>query len=517
MHGSPRDGSLSLVVFTFLAIILILLPLGAQGVAQSEEDQRAWLRTLDSLSNERMLADVTTLSSPAFNGRQAGSGDDLRSAQWFARELTSVGVTLPLIYNSPLIFPFPTTRKSVPLGIMASMVPTPLIRPDPVLRTGTAATFVTAQFGKDYLPVFDSPSANIQGQIVFVGYGIVDPTQGVNDYAGIDTNNCIVLFLRGKPDYYQGSVSHADKVRFARDRGAWAYLTATGPILNPYEVRRGVTGKPSAFYGQLPADMALPGAWVSTNLAENLLAGGSDESNPDRLRTLQEQLNKSSSARSHQTNRYASLHWETAIPDGLLTNVVGLIPGTGPDAIVIGAHRDHFGRPAGLWFPGADDNASGTAVILEVARVLGKTGLHPRRTILFVSFSGEERDLLGSRLYTSRPVVPLGSTKAMINIDHAGIGNGRLTIGVTGLEKNVALEAGQTAGLTDKLDVYGFFPGGDHVPFKEAGVPTITVVSGGIHPHFHQPTDSADTINPAILQTMARYVLTLTWQLANTP
>ena len=199
-----------------------------------------------------MLADVTTLSSPAFNGRQAGSEDDLRSAQWFARELTSVGVTLPLIYNTPLIFPFPTTRKGVPLGVMASIIPTPLIAPDPVLRTGTADTFATAQFGKDYLPVFDSPSASIQGQIVFVGYGIVDPTQGVNDYAGIDANNCIVLFLRGKPDYYQGSVSHADKVRFARDRGAWAYLTATGPILNPYEVRRGVTGKPSAFYGQLP-------------------------------------------------------------------------------------------------------------------------------------------------------------------------------------------------------------------------------------------------------------------------
>jgi Zn-dependent M28 family amino/carboxypeptidase len=201
----------------------------------------------------------------------------------------------------------------------------------------------------------------------------------------------------------------------------------------------------------------------------------------------------------------------------LLTNVVGLIPGTGSDTIVIGAHRDHFGRPAGLWFPGADDNASGTAVMLEVARALGKIGLRPRRTILFVSFSGEEKDLLGSRLYTSRPVVPLGSTKAMINIDHAGVGSGRLTVGITGFEKATAQEAGQAAGLTDKLDLYGFFPGGDHVPFKEAGVPTITIVSGGIHPHFHQPTDTADTINPEILQTVARYVLALTWQLANAP
>ncbi len=517
MIGSTRRCSLSVVAVIILEIIFSLYALEAPGFAQQEEEQRAWLRALDSLSSERMLADVRTLSSSAFNGRQAGSEDDLRSAQWFARELTSVGIKLPLIFNTPLTLPFSRSPKGLPIGVMASMVPTPLIAPDPVIRTGAAGTFVTAQLSKDYLPVFDSPSADIQGQIVFVGYGIVDPTQGINDYAGIDVNNCIVLFLRGKPDYYQGSVSHADKVRFARDRGALAYLTATGPILNPYEVRRGVTGKPGAFYGQLPPDQTLPGAWISTNLAENLLAGSGEESAPDRLRTLQEQLNKAPSARAHQTSQYASLHWKTAIQDSLLTNVVGMIPGTGPDTIIIGAHRDHFGRPAGLWFPGADDNASGTAVVLEVARVLGKIGLRPQRTILFISFSGEERDLLGSRFYTSRPVVPLSSTKAMINIDHAGIGNGRLTIGVTGLEKSVALEAGQTAGLTDKLDVYGFFPGGDHVPFKEAGVPTITVVSGGIHPHFHQPTDTAETINPEILQTVTQYVLALTWQLANAP
>jgi len=515
MNGSTRSGALSFVVVILLEIIFNLFPLGAQGFAQSEEVRPAWLQALDSLSSERMLADVRTLSDPAFNGRQTGSEDDLRSAQWLARELISVGVKLPLIFNSPLTFPFAQSGKGLPIGAMASMVPTPLIAPNPVIRTGTAGTFVTAQLSKDYLPIFDSPSADLQGPIIFVGYGIVDPTQGVNDYAGIDVSNCIVLFLRGKPDYYQGSISHADKVRIARDRGALAYLTATGPILNPYEARRGVTGKPSAFYGQLPTDQALPGAWISTNLAETLLAGSGEEPDPNRLRALQEQLNKAPSARAHQSNQYASLSWKTTIQEGLLTNVVGMIPGTGPDTIIIGAHRDHFGRPAGLYFPGADDNASGTAVMLEVARALGKSGLRPQRTILFVSFSGEENDLIGSRLYTSRPVVPLGSTKAMINIDHAGVGNGRLTVGIAGIEKATAEEAGQAAGLADKLDLYGFFPGGDHVPFKEAGVPTITIVSGGIHQHFHQPTDTADTIDPEILQVVARYVLALAWQLAN--
>ncbi len=399
---------------------------------------------------------------------------------------------------------------------MTSLLSTPLIAPEPIVRVGPIDHLAAETLGSDYFPVFDSPSADLHAQIIFVGYGIVDPAQGINDYAGIDANNCIVLFLRGKPEHYHGSISHADKVRFARDRGAIGYLMATGPLLSPYEVRRGVTGSPSAFYGQLPPDHAIPGAWISTALAQEILAE-SKRDVPDRLHVLQERLNQAPSSQAIRTNHFASLAWKTTMEEGNLVNVVGMIPGTGTESVIIGAHRDHFGRPGGVLFPGADDNASGTAVILEVARALAKWETSPKRTILFVSFSGEERDLLGSRLYTSRPITPLNATKAMINIDHAGVGNGRLTVGVTGLEKEALLEVGRVAGVHEKLDLYGFFPGGDHVPFKEAGVPTVTVVSGGVHPHFHQPSDTADTIDPEILNTVARYVLTVTWQLAYQP
>lgn len=471
---------------------------------------------LTALSPERMLADIRTLSAPTYNGRQAATPNDLQSGLWLWEELRSAGIGFPTLFNGPLAIPSLSGDEGQTLGVMAAIVPAALLESDPLVRLGTADQLVTAQFNADYLPLFDSPSAEVRGQIVFVGYGLVDPAQGINDYAGLDVTNRVVLFLRGKPEHYQRPVSHADKVRFARNHGALAYLTATGPILNPYEVRRGVTGKPSAFYGQLPPDQAIPGAWISTALAEQILAG-SDGAQTNRLRLLQEQLNKAPSSQSQTTGQYASLDWKTTIREGLLTNVLGFIPGSGPDTIIIGAHRDHFGRPAGLLFPGADDNASGTAVMLEVARALAKSGIRPQRTILFVSFSGEEKDLLGSRLYVSRPVAPLSSTKAMINIDHAGIGNGRLTVGVTGLDKSVAQAAGEPAGLASTLDVYGFFPGGDHVPFKEAGVPTITVVSGGIHPHYHQPTDTADTVSPDVLLTAARYVLALAWNLANEP
>ncbi len=516
MNYSMRSCSLFLVIITLLGTILLLLPLGDQGFAQSTEDHRAWLQALDSLSSERMLADVTTLSSPAFNGRQTGTADDAGSAQWVSDRFRASGLPLADTRNDPTN-PLGGGRGYA-TGLMTKLVTAQNIAPDPLLRISTASDSLTQQLATDYLPILDSPSAAVRGPIVFVGYGIVDAAQGIDDYAGIDTTNAIVLFLRGQPTHYKGTISHADKVRLARQKGALGYLTATGPVLSAYEMRRGVTGKPSAFYGLSPPSDTLPGAWVSTTLAEQILAAP-DHTPPSRLQGLQENLNRSPATQSINTGRYGSLDWQTRPEEGVLINVLALLPGNDPqktqEILVIGAHRDHFGRQAGLLFPGADDNASGTAVMLEVARAMAKTGVRGKRTVLFVSFSGEEQGLVGSRHYIERPVMPINSTKAMINVDHAGIGNGRLTVGVTGFEKSLALEAGRTVGLTEKLDVFGFFPGGDHVPFKEAGVPTVTVVSGGVHPHFHQPTDTADTINPEILHTVARYVLALAWQLAN--
>jgi Zn-dependent M28 family amino/carboxypeptidase len=259
----------------------------------------------------------------------------------------------------------------------------------------------------------------------------------------------------------------------------------------------------------------LPGAWISTGTAELILQQGT--AGRTTLRGLQEELNRTGVSKSMSIDGLAQMKWTSVLETGTLFNVISIIRGytTGDEAVLIGAHRDHFGQQAGLLFAGADDNASGTAVLLEVARVFALAPAAPKRSILFLSFSGEEQGLLGSRLYVSQPIVPLPKTIGMINVDHAGIGNGRLTVGVTGFEKSTAEGIGKIARLSDKLDLFGYFPGGDHVPFKEAGVPTITVVSGGIHTNFHQATDTVNTINPEILQSVARYVLALAWQLAN--
>lgn len=465
-------------------------------------------KALASLSGIRMLADVAHLSGADLNGRQTGTAEDLRSGVYVAERFQSLGLQ-PAGTEAlkPLSHPWMTTA-----AVTATQIG-PITR----LEFFSDSSTIVARSGDDYLPVLDSPSVNVNAPLVFVGYGISDPASGFDEYAGVDVHKRVVLFFRGKPERYAAPVSQADKVRVAREKGAVAYLTLTGPILSTYESRRGLTPGPMASYTSPSGSPPLPGAWVSTSFADRLV------SRPERtLQQIQEHLNRTLAAQSAATSLRARLAWESNQAPGTLVNILGILQGAEPTAssdrnetVLVGAHRDHFGRQAGFLFPGADDNASGTAVLLEVARALIHSGMTPTRSIVFASFSGEEQNLLGSRLYVSRPARPLATTVAMINVDHAGVGNGRLTVGIAGLPKDRAAAAGQLAGLGDKLDLFGFFPGGDHVPFKEAGVPTIAIVSAGGHPHFHQPADTAEMVQPEILQAVARYVLSLTWQLAN--
>lgn len=462
---------------------------------------------LQQVSGVRMHQMVGELSASAFRGRQSGTDQDLQSARYVADQFRALG----LREGGDTDLPSTTSPNR-----FAMTVPVPVTRitevPHLVVSTDTGT--LSAQHGTDFLSMLDSPAVKVTAPLVFVGYGISDPAGGLDEYAGIEVRNRIVMFLRGKPDRYPMPVSQAEKERLARERGAVAYLTVTGPVIGAYEARRGLTGKPIGAYGQTTEDLRLPGGWISTALGENILAAQGRS-----LRDSQDLLNNELRPQSFATTAQATLTWESLHETGVLYNVLGLIPGRdGPDenTIVIGAHRDHLGQQGSLMFPGADDNASGTAVLLEVARVLTGLGITPKRSLLFISFSGEEQGLIGSRLYVRRATRPLDKTTVMINIDHAGVGNGRLTVGVTGVSMDVAREAGRLAQLEDTLDVFGFFPGGDHVPFKEAGVPTITVVTSGPHRDIHQATDTADKVQPAILETVARYALAAVWLLAQT-
>jgi hypothetical protein len=428
---------------------------------------------------------VRTLSG--FEGRQSGTPGGERASAYIVQRLPAA------VLQS---FPIQTVEIASPVRAH--------------LRSG--ARNLILKNGVDFLPILSRASATeISGSVVFVGYGIGDTAGGLDEYRNISVTGKIVLFLRGQPKAYAGRVTQADKENTARAKGAVGYLTVTGPILSPYEQRRGMTPQPMESYDG--TDRPLPGLWITPAVADLLL-----EPISLTLESFQQAMDAFMGYRSKETGSQITLTMEQHQLSATAANVLGFWSGSDPELqhelVILGAHYDHFGIQGDILFPGADDNASGTAILMEVARVLRSAGIRTKRSLVFIAFAGEEQGLLGSRFYVSQSWRPLGLTKAMINVDHAGAGNGKITIGLSRIEKAQAQAAGESIGLRDQIELFGFFPGGDHVPFSEAGVPTAAVVSSGAHPDFHRPSDTAERLNPEILLSVARYTLSLLLTLA---
>jgi aminopeptidase YwaD len=190
--------------------------------------------------------------------------------------------------------------------------------------------------------------------------------------------------------------------------------------------------------------------------------------------------------------------------------VGGILPGTDPElaeqTLVIGAHLDHVGKQGdGIYFPGANDNASGAAAVLDVARAFVRGKLQPRLTIVFVLFAGEEQGLCGARHYVAHPVRPLASTVAMLNLDCVACGD---SIQVGGGETYPRLwELARKQDLTAaQLTVERTWSGGgaDATPFHEAGVPTLYFHTLHGYGHLHSLDDTPETLNPPLYTALAK-------------
>ena len=473
---------LRFVVLPFVALTIFQTPAFA-----AEPDD--FTRLAVQISSAQLMQTVQSLAR--FEGRQSGAPGGEAAAAYVKSRLSDATLQ-----------PFP---------IRTTQIDTPL-RADIQLAERT----VSLHLGPDFLPIISAAPAEIlSAPVIFVGYGISAPGQGLDEYAELPVAGKIVLFLRGQPKGFAGRLTHGDKVKTARAKGAVAYLTVTGPLLSPYEQRRGRTTKPMLLYEGMQAE-TLPGLWLDPSAADTIL-----KPTGRSLRSFQDDMDQTLAARSAETGARVTIEMRLRLHDATASNVLAWWPGSdsdlGKETIIVGAHYDHFGMQGGLVFPGADDNASGTAVLLEIARAFSTVGSRPKRSILFLFFAGEEQGLLGSRFYVSHPASPLQAVKAMVNVDHAGVGNGKITVGLSKIEKAVAQASAEKAAMSDNLELFGLFPGGDHVPFAEAGVPTAAIVTSGPHPDFHQPTDTPDKVNPDLLAAATRYTLALLWTLANEP
>ena len=217
-------------------------------------------------------------------------------------------------------------------------------------------------------------------------------------------------------------------------------------------------------------------------------------------------------------------------------NVAGLLIGTDlkHELVIISAHYDHLGRVNGQAYPGADDNASGTASVLSIAATfdsLARVGIRPRRSILFVLFSGEEGGLIGSLYFVANFPMPLNPIVCDLNVDMVGrIDNAHrkkpdYCYLIAGPKDDILREAVARANqqsinlelsrdFDTQSDPHQYFYRSDHYNFAKQGIPVLFFTNGE-HPDYHKPTDTADRINYELLQKRATLVFQTAWLMAN--
>ncbi|HSD50711.1 MAG TPA: M28 family peptidase [Candidatus Methylomirabilis sp.] len=456
-----------------------------------------------------LLEIVKTLAAPEMGGRASGSSGMERAARYIAGEFQRAGLE---------------PRGDVRSYFQTFDVVTGIrLGEGNRLRLHQGERVQEYQVGRDFTPFSFSDSGTAKGAIVFAGYGITALELQYDDYAGLDVTGKIVLLLSGEPrerdpqsPFRRPEAYRYTEVRYkilnAREHGARGVILVTNPLAHGDEPERlfAIRGITSVSQSGILAVNALRG------VMETILAGTGRS-----LRELQEAIDRDLAPRSFLVPG-VTLEMDVRLirERGRAWNVIGLLQGTDPtlrdQVVVVGAHYDHLGdggetslAPSryGEVHPGADDNASGVAGVIGLARLIAAAG-GARRTVVFVAFAGEEMGLLGSAQYVGDPPVPLGGTVAMLNMDMIGrLRENRLYVfGVdTGKEFREALEAAnRDTGLRLTFSGDGYGPS-DHTPFYAKDRPVLFFFTGP-HEDYHRPSDTPDKINAAGMERVLRLI-----------
>jgi hypothetical protein len=366
-----------------------------------------------------------------------------------------------------------------------------------------------------------SGSAALTAEIVYVGYGMTvppyDPADypdcplpptGYDDYEGVDVNGKIALVVRHGPD------DDATVPATCPDNGLcggveclwnFAYKTANAELHGADAIIL------VQHYGAGPEPMhAAAGDYVDDFAAVWADRDAVEAAIPD-LQAWTDGIDAALAPDPHATGVDAAIGVAAVASTEPVANLLGAIPGTDPElgdeVVVVGAHIDHLGADVCAYL-GADDNASGSAVILELARLISECA-SPARTIVFALWNGEEEGLLGSIHYVGHPIYPLAATVAAFSVDMVGDGNGTgLALYGTTLTANAWLQdvmAGSAAEMGLDFDVAAMPQSGasDHAPFAAVGVPAVMATTLGSHPYYHTPADTIDTIDLENLEASA--------------
>jgi glycosyltransferase involved in cell wall biosynthesis len=397
----------------------------------------------------------------------------------------------------------------------------------------------------DYTSLSLSVNDKFTLPVAFAGYGITAPEFAYDDYASVDVAGKAVIILRHEPQQNDpmsvfSGVENSDyafvrpKIDNAVEHGAAMVIFCTdGPAMPaaPETVDEPVMPEESqeALLDVELNDSSLRGSIPVVHCRRSILERLIRATTGEDLAELERRIDAALQPQSRVLKDVRVAGRVGLSREGrTLRNVVASLEGSGPlseETIVIGAHYDHLGLGGygslaiganAEIHNGADDNASGTAVLMEVARELASRQEPLRRRVLFIAFSAEELGLIGSKRYTQDPVVPLDRTIAMLNLDMVGrMNKGRVTIYGTGTaaEWPALIDRASTAqALTIARRPGGYGPS-DHASFFEHGIPVLHFFTG-FHPQYHRPSDDSDLLNLQGMRRIAAMVRDITVDLA---
>ena len=440
---------------------------------------------------------IQYIASPELGGRRSGEPGNVKAAEYIANEFRHNEID-PAGDDGTYYQKF---------TFMASVSPGPHNACSATIGSHT----LTFTLDTDFRTLPFSSDTTLNAGVVFVGYGISADSLKFDDYASVSAKGKIAIILRYTPESkskenrFRAYESLYRKTFIAREKGAIGVIVVTGPEDEE---------KPGLMKMALDRDFrsaGIPAINLKSTLVDSLikLAGIKKQ-----LRSIQKEISEGQKPVCFELPRVKIRVQTNMVKEFKSTaNVLGYIEGSDPSLkdqiVIVGAHFDHLGmggegsgslKPDTVAIhPGADDNASGTAALLEIAKYLSSERSHLRRSVLLTSFTGEELGLLGSAYYVNHPTYPLQNTVAMINLDMVGRMKDSVLV-VEGMGTSAGFEdmvkkenKGSVLKLTLKPD--GFGPS-DHASFYGKDIPVMFFFTN-LHDDYHRPSDTWDKINYA--------------------
>lgn len=478
------------------------------------------------------MSHVRFLASDLLEGREAGGRGDALAEGYVASVFTQVGLS-PVEGLSDYRQTFTVLRCE-------------LDREGTFLALEQKGRTRIFRLGREvFCSLNNHGDVRVEAPVVFVGYGITAPEYGYDDYAGVDVRGKVVLVLnhepaeKGEGKKFKGRaptryMNPRTKVKIAREHGALAVVVVNDklnghPDLDvtlPQRYGEMLARPYLCLLGQQPE---LPLFYATEEVAEII----TEDTGVDvwqRQARIDRRLKPASSI---LPGKKVVLEVKLAkVERKQIANVIGVVKGRDErlahEFIVVGAHHDHLGFDSqGRVYTGADDNASGTAGLLEAARLLNNGGKRPARSVLFVSFCGEEKGLLGSSYFISHPPVPLRSIRAMIDLDMIGRNNmdkdenARMFIVFTSAQTPYLGKVARSVASAQSVDLrlaphLSFRGASDHANFHRTGIPVMFYFSG-YHGDYHEVTDRVDKIAPAKMEEVVRHLAEVVRKLAEAP